>query len=268
MSKDQARDQSLAEASPVVAKARALAAAGHHAAVVEFLGSREQSELDDPTLALLYGIAQARLGRHEQGLQWIDRALGRARQLGEHGVERHALSARGAIALVSGELSEAADYCTQALMAASRDGDHATTGRASNNLGNISSLHGRFAEAIASWEIAAAAFHRAGLQNGVAECHHNMANAYRERGALDLATVLRRAGRMGEAAVAAQSAKAMFVRIGAEGEIRKLADQGWDRAFAAELRSPLAPLHVAQQFADAGRYAELLTYLEQRSKDE
>src|SRR3989441_9079066 len=73
---------------------------------------------------------------------------------------------------------------------------------------------------------------------------------------------------MGEAAAAAQSAKAMFVRIGAEGEIRKLADQGWDGAFAAVLRSPLATLHVAHQFADAGRYAELLAYLEQRSKDE
>src|SRR5438552_13928512 len=60
MSKDQTRDQRVLEASPVVAKARALAAAGHHAAVVEFLGAREQSELEDPTLALLYGIAQAR----------------------------------------------------------------------------------------------------------------------------------------------------------------------------------------------------------------
>ncbi len=326
MPNERSREQTL-EAQTVVTKARALAAAGQHAAVVEFLGTRERSELvGSPTLALLYGIAQARLGRHEQGLEWLEQARSQAHQQGEHVIERHALSARGAIALVSGELSEAADYCTQALMAASRDGDHATTGRASNNLGNISHLHGRFAEAIASWEIAAAAFHRAGLQNGVAECHHNMANAYRERGALDralseadlaittsesagdetlfaltlrgraevriarsepelarrdlervreirvrlpdpvseaedlrvlalvalsenqvsraekslrevigraelhgcvllvgeatrdLATVLRRAGRMGEAAAAAQSAKAMFVRIGAEGE--------------------------------------------------
>jgi len=376
MPNERSREQTL-EAETVVTKARALAAAGQHAAVVEFLGTRERSELvGSPTLALLYGIAQARLGRHDQGLEWLEQARSLARQQGEHVVERHALSARGAIALVSGDLSEAADYCTQALMAASRDGDHATTGRASNNLGNISYLHGRFAEAIASWEIAAAAFHRAGLQNGVAECHHNMANAYRERRALDhalseadlaittsesagdetlfaltlrgraevriarsepelarrdlervreirsrlpdpvseaedmrvlalvalsedqvsraekslrevigraelhgrvllvgeatrdLATVLRRAGRMGEAAAAAQSAKAVFARIGAEGEIRKLADQGWDEAFATELRGPLAPLHVAQQYADAGRYAELLAYLEQRSKDE
>ena len=376
MSKDQIRDQRLAEASPVVAKARALAAAGHHAAVVEFLGSREQGELEDPTLALLYGIAQARLGRHEQGLQWIDRALNRARQLREHGVERHALNARGAIALVSGNLTEAADFCTQALMAASRDGDHATTGRASNNLGIISHLRGRHAEAISSWEIGAAAFHRAGMQSGVADCQHNLANAYREQGAFDkalatadqavavaeatrdealhamtlrgraeiravrsepelarrdldrirvirselpdpvaeaedlriqalvlaaenhlpraekvlrevlgraelherlllqgeatrdLAVVLRRTDRTAEAQAAAQSAKGIFARMGAESEIRKLADQGWDAAFAAELRGSLAPIHVAQQFADAGRYAELLTYLEQRSKDE
>jgi tetratricopeptide (TPR) repeat protein len=377
MSHQSSRDQRLLEASPVVAKARALAAAGQHAAVVEFLGARDQSELEiTPTLALLYGIAHARLGRHDPGLQWIDRALASARQRGEHGVERHALNARGAIALVSGSLTEAADFCTQALMASSRDGDHGTTGRASNNLGIISHLRGRHAEAISSWEIAAAAFHRAGSQAGVAECQHNLANAYREQGALDkalavadqaitaaeaaldetlyaatlrgraevrvarsepelarrdldrvrvirsqmpdpvaeaedlrvtalaliaennlpraekslrevigraqlherlllqaeatrdLAMVLRRTGRASEAQAAAQSAKGIFARIGAEGEIRKLADQGWDEAFAAELRGALAPLHVAQQYADAGKYAELLTYLEQRSRDE
>src|SRR6267378_3314682 len=369
MSKDQARDQRLVEASPVVAKARALAAAGHHAAVVEFLGARDQSELADPTLALLYGIAQARLGRHEQGLQWIDQALAAARQRGEHGVERHALNARGAIALLSGNLTEAADFCTQALMAASRDGDHATTGRASNNLGIISHLRGRHAEAISSWEIAAAAFHRAGQHIGVAECHNNLANAYREQGALDkalavaeaagdealfavtlrgraeirvvrsepelarreldrvreirgrlpdpvgeaedlrvialvlaaegqvaraekslrevmgraelhgraqlqadatrdLALLLRKAGRLQEAIGAAQAAKAIFSRIGAESDIRKLAEQGWEESVAAGLRGNLAPVHVAQQYADAGRYAELLTYLEQRSRDE
>src|SRR5256885_3700734 len=84
----------------------------------------------------------------------------------------------------------------------------------------------------------------------------------------DLSLVLRRIGRIGEAQAAAQAAKGIFARMGAESEIRKLADLGWDEAFAAELRGTLAPIHVAQQFADAGRYAELLTYLEQRSKDE
>jgi tetratricopeptide (TPR) repeat protein len=84
----------------------------------------------------------------------------------------------------------------------------------------------------------------------------------------DLANLLRRAGRTTEAQAAAQTARGIFARMGAESEIRKLAAQGWDDAFAAQLRGALAPVHVAQQFADAGRYAELLTYLEQRSRDE
>jgi tetratricopeptide (TPR) repeat protein len=261
-------------------------------------------------------------------------------------------------------------------MAASRDGDSVTTGRSSNNLGVISSLRGRHAEAIGSWKIAAAAFGQAGMRQGVAECHHNLAIAYREQGTLDralaeadravaeaeatgdrtlraltlrgraevrlargerelarqdlnlvrearsglldtvgeaedlrvvaallaaegelaaaerslrevigraqphgrpqllaeatrdLAIVLRRSGRTAEAQTAARMATAIFSRLAAEREIRNLASQDWDDGFAAELRGELAPLHVAQQLADAGRYAELLTYLSKRSPEE
>src|SRR6266849_4561742 len=100
--------RTLEAIAPVIDKARELAAAGQHAAVVEFLGGREHAEPgDSPTLALLYGIAQARLGRHEQALQWLDLALAQARRRGESAVERHALNARGAYALVNGRLTEA-----------------------------------------------------------------------------------------------------------------------------------------------------------------
>ena len=68
--------------------------------------------------------------------------------------------------------------------------------------------------------------------------------------------------------ITAQAGKVPCSRIGAESDIRKLAEQGWEESVAAELRGNLAPLHVAQQYADAGRYAELLTYLEERSRDE
>ncbi len=363
--------------SLVVDKARQLAAAGRHAEVVEYLGAREGSELvDSPSLALLYGTAQARLGHHDEGLRWLDLALDQARKRDEQAVERHALNARGAIALVSGRIDEAADYCTRALMVASRDGDLATTGRCSNNLGIISNLRGRHAEAIGSWEIAVAAFERAGLRQGVAECYHNLGITYREQGALaralaeadqavaeadaagdhtlwalalrgraeirvvrgeldlarreldqvreirgrlpnpvgeaedlrvaasvlaaegqmaaaeralrevigraeahrrpqllaeatrDLSMVLHRTGRNAEAQAAARAAKAIFTRLGAEGEIRNLASQDWDGDFAAELRGSLAPLHAAQELADAGHYATLLTYLDERSQDE
>jgi tetratricopeptide (TPR) repeat protein len=363
--------------SVVVEKARQLAAAGHHAEVVAYLGTRTESELaDSPSLALLYGTAQARLGHHDEGQRWLEAALDQARKQEEQAVERHALNAQGAIALVSGRIDEAADLFTQALVAASRDGDDATSGRCSNNLGIISSLRGRHAEAIGSWELAAAAFDRAGMREGVAECHHNLAIAYREQGALDralaeadravaeaeaagdqtlwamtlrgraetrvvrgeldlarqelervreirrrlpdalgeaedlrvaasalasegqlaaaertlreaigraephgrpqllaeatrdLAIVLRRSGRSADAQAAARTAKAIFLRLGAEGEIRRLARQDWDVEFAAELRQSLAPLPVAQELADAGRYAELLTYLGGRAQEE
>ncbi len=363
--------------SLILDEARQLTAAGRHAEVIAYLGARKETELaDSPSLALLYGTAQARLGRHGEGLRWLDLALDRARQQGDPAVERRALNARGAIALVSGQIDEAADCFTQALMAASRDGDRAAIGRCSNNLGIISNLRGRHAEAIGSWEIAVAAFNSAGLRQGVAECSHNLAITYREQGELDralsmadravaeaeeagdralwamalrgraeicvlrgeleraraaldrvgelrrglldtvgeaedlrvaasllvaegqipaaeralreaiaraephgrsqllaeatrdLALLLLRSGRNPEAQAAARRAKAVFTRLGAEGEIRNLANQAWGDEFAAELRGSLVPLHVAQALADGGRYVELLTYLSKRSPDE
>ena len=88
----------------------------------------------------------------------------------------------------AGQYSGLVEYlATRALLAASRDGDVATTGRCSNNLGIISNLRGRHAEAIGSWQIALAAFEKAGLRQGVAECRHNLALSYREQGQLDRA---------------------------------------------------------------------------------
>src|SRR5947207_15839428 len=363
--------------SLIVDTARQLAAGGQHAGVIAYLGARKGTELAaSSSLALLYGTAQARLGRHEEGLRWVDLALDQARRHAEPAVERHALNARGAIALVSGRIDEAADCFTRALMAASRDGDLATTGRCSNNLGIISNLRGRHAEAIGSWEIALAAFERAALPQGVAECRHNLAISYREQGAIDralaeadqavaqaeltgdrilwamalrgraeirvargerelaqrdvdlvreirsgqpnpvheaedlrvaasvlaaegqlvaaelalreaigqaeahlvpqvaaeaqrdLCLVLRRSGRNADAQAAARTAKVLFAQLGAEREIRNLAGQDWGDEFAAELRGSLAPLHAAQELADAGRYADLLSYLRERAQNE
>ena len=364
-------------ASPVVEKAQELAAAGQLAGLVEYLSGRERGEIEEsPSLALLYGSASARLGRHEEGLVWLDLALDRARQSGDQSVERHALNARGALALVSGRIDEGADYFTQGLLAASRDTDDLTVGRCANNLGIIANLRGRHAEALGSWEIGVAAFHRAGQRLGVAECRHNLGIAHRQQGALDralaeaghavdeakalrdqgllamavrgiaeirlargerqraradldqvreirrrvpdrvqeaedlrvtallrqaegdsaaaermlrditgwsevrrrpqllaeasrdLALLLRRAARHAEARSAARTAQSLFGQLGAEGEIRALANLDWDRDFSAELSRSLEPLHAAQQFADEGRYVELLSYLSARSLDE
>jgi len=180
----------MTTSSLVIDKAQQLAAAGHHAEVVAYLGARDGNELEgSPSLALLYGTAHARLGRHDEGRRWLDVALEQARQRNEQAIEGRALNARGAVALVGGRIDEAADYCTRGLMVASRDSDVATAGRCSTNLGIISHLRGRHAEAIASWEIARAAFDRAGWRQGVAQCHHNLGITYREQSAFDRALI-------------------------------------------------------------------------------
>src|SRR5438128_8592650 len=174
--------------SILVDKAQQLAAAGRHSEVIAWLGGRAASDLDgSPDIALLYAPAQARLGRDGEGLRWLDVALEQARKGGERRVESRALNARSAMSLVSGRIDEAADYCTRALMLASLDDDSATVGRCSNNLGIVSNLRGRHAEAIGSWEIARAAFDRAGWRQGVGECHHNLGITYREQGAVERA---------------------------------------------------------------------------------
>src|SRR2546430_17294604 len=88
--------------SLVVDTAQQLAAAGHHAEVVAYLGARGRSELEDsPSLALLYGTAQARLGLHEQGARWLHLALDPARERRAGAGEGRALHGRGGAALVS-----------------------------------------------------------------------------------------------------------------------------------------------------------------------
>src|SRR5437879_3114515 len=95
--------QTMQTSSILVDKAQQLAAAGRHTEVIACLGARDASDLDgSPDLALLYGTAQARLGRHAEGLRWLDAALEQARKGGERGVESRALNARGAMSLVSG----------------------------------------------------------------------------------------------------------------------------------------------------------------------
>ncbi len=356
-----------------IERIEALAGSGLHAQVAAELEARPSAEVEaSPALALMLGTAQARLGRHAEGLPWIERALDQARRTGESEVERRALNARGAVAFVTGRLDEAADSFTRALMAASRDGDLVAVGRSSNNVGSISSLRGRHAEAIASYTMACAAFDRAGARQGVAECRHNLGIAFGQQGDLaralaqadhavreaeaagdrnlaatarrgraelrtrledvgaaradvmealathralgdavqeaednrilaavlvaegrladaerllrgvvecadacerpqlgaearrDLAFLVLRAGPAEEARTLARAARAMFVRLGADDELRQLAAHDWDEDFAAELHRTLQPLEEAQRLADTGRYADLLAHLAER----
>src|SRR5437773_7308140 len=267
----------------VVDKAQQLTAAGQHAEVVNYLAARQGSELvESASLALLYGTAQARVGRHAEGLRWLDTALEQARKGGERGVESRALNAGGAMSLVSGRLDEAADYCTRALTLRGRAEIHVSRGElqlARRELDQVRDLRvgvpdsadeAEDARVVASLLVADGQWAAAEgvLREVIERAEADERPLLQAEAMRDLSRVLRGTGRHADAQTAARTARAIFTRLGAEGELRNLARQSWDEAFATELRGSLAPLHVAQELADAGRYGELLTYLSARAQEE
>src|SRR5206468_6330874 len=94
------RTHPMDTSSLVLDQARQLTAAGQHAEVVNYLAARQGSELvESASLALLYGTAQARAGRHAEGLRGLVPGLGQAPKGGGGGVGGPAGNARGAMAL-------------------------------------------------------------------------------------------------------------------------------------------------------------------------
>lgn len=178
-----------------------LGADGRHAEVLTLLADWSADVEKSPQLSLAYGTAYARLGRNTEGLRWVDHALTGARSAGDSAIERRALNARGAIALVQGRPEEGADFLTQGLIAACREEDLPAIGRCANNIGIVANIQGRHAEALSSYAMALAAYEQAFLPVGIAECHHNLGITRRELG--DLEGALAAALRASEAAVAA-----------------------------------------------------------------
>ncbi len=202
-----------------------LAETGRHAALVERVGALPVHELEQsPTLALLFGIAQARLGRHKSGRQWVATALDTARTRGDGEIEARALNVSGAIAFEEGWIDEAASCFTRALAAAERQGDHTTVGRCSNNIGIIANLRGQYGRAVGSFTMALAAFQQAGHRVGVAETLHNLAISYRDQ--RDLSKALATEERALQEATDAGDLALMARIQGGRAEIRLLMGDG------------------------------------------
>ncbi|HEY2824767.1 MAG TPA: hypothetical protein VGI83_04410 [Gemmatimonadales bacterium] len=166
----------------MVNRLQKLSDSGRSAAVVAELGALPVQELEQsPTLALLFGIAQGRLGRFSSGKQWVAAALDAARARGDSSVEARALNVAGAIAFEEGRIDEAMGHFTQGGAEAERRGDRTTVGRCTNNMGVIANLRGEYGRAIGSYTVALAAFQQAGYRTGIAEALHNMAITYRDQ---------------------------------------------------------------------------------------
>ncbi len=204
-------------------EAQTLSQAGRHSAVVQLLEPKMEELEDSPTLALLYGIAQARLGAHGAGDRWVTAALRRARERGDQTIEARAQNVAGAMALEQGDVTRAAKAFTEALADAEKRGDHAMVGRCSNNLGIIANLRGEHGQAVGCYTMAQAAFQRAHSRVGNAETLHNLGISYRDLG--DLKNAVDAADRAVGEAEAAGDIRLMAQTIGGRAELQLLAGE-------------------------------------------
>jgi tetratricopeptide (TPR) repeat protein len=140
------------------------------------------------------------------------------------------------------------------LMAAKREGDDATVGRCSNNLGIVSNLRGDYGRAVGSYTIALAAFQQARMHRGIAETLNNLAITYRDQG--DLVNALKTADRAVEAAERVGDRGLLAQTRGGRAEIRLLSG---DPLFAR--REIELALETRRELGDAVQEAEDLRVL-------
>jgi tetratricopeptide (TPR) repeat protein len=136
-------------------------------------------------LDILFGEGLLRLGELAEAHALLHGLVSALR--GNDPASRRAINMLGAAAFELGSLEESKERFCEALHLASEAGDVLTLGRATNNLGMIAHLQGRYDRALAQYELAVPAYQRLGFTAGLAETHHNMALALRELGRLDQA---------------------------------------------------------------------------------
>jgi len=183
---------SLADDSALLAELRALAQRGHHREVLGRIERLAPDTLERRTpFALLAAEAHGRLGAYPEADRWATLALTIARSRGERHAELRARNYKGAIALERGDVDAAEPHFAAGLELARALKDHAAEARCLNNLGIVANLRGDSQGALASYQLALAAYQQAGLARGMAETHHNIGISWRAledyRRALDAA---------------------------------------------------------------------------------
>jgi len=202
------------------------------------------------------GIAHREQGALDRALAEADRAVAEAEATGDRALWALVLRGRAEIHIVRGELELARgelERIRESRTQLPHPTDEAEDARV---VASLLTAEGRWAAAEGT------------LREVIERAEAHQRPLLQAEASRDLSIVLRAMGRQAAAHTAARAAKAIFTRLGAEGELRNLARQGWDEDFTAELQGSLAPLHAAQELADAGHYATLVTYLSERSQDE
>ncbi len=174
---------SPSDESALLFELRALTERGRHRDVLGRLEQLSADTLERRTVyALLAAEAHGRLGAHAEAERWAQAALAIARARGERHAELRARNYQGAIALERGDVDAAEPHFAAALELARSLEDHAAQARCLNNLGIIANLRSEPRAALASYQLALAAYQQAGLMRGMAETQHNIGISWRDLG--------------------------------------------------------------------------------------
>ena len=177
-----------APAPSLPSRARALADAGAWADVSALLGRHRESIRPHAPTATLYAESLVRTGRASEARTWLESIVPAITR--DRSSLRRATVLTGAAYFELGDLASARRWFHDTLELAREEGDEPLVARAMNNLGAVENVQGRRAEAIANYQLAAAAHQRMGSARGLAECYHNMAITFRDLSQLDNADEL------------------------------------------------------------------------------
>lgn len=169
---------------PLLESAQAYAGRNEWAELCRLVESAPQDERN-LELGLLLAEGMLRLGQLAEAHTLLRALSAGSRENDQQ--SRRIINMLGAAAFELGLMQESKERFCEALHLASEAGDVLTLGRATNNLGMIAHLEGRYDRALVQYELAVPAYQRLGFTAGLAETHHNMALALRELGHLDQA---------------------------------------------------------------------------------
>jgi tetratricopeptide (TPR) repeat protein len=167
--------------------ARAHAAAGAWAELCALLRASPDETKASPELTNLYAESLLRTGDLATASRVVDDALLNLRRHGDRPALRRAVNLAGAAYFELGQFDDAEAAFEHAVELAGYDGDDLLMARAANNLALIATIRRRYEDALGRYRMAIPAYQRLGNVLGLAESYHNMAIAYRDQHALDLA---------------------------------------------------------------------------------
>src|SRR5690606_6128620 len=171
----------LSDVVPLETRARTLHEERDPAALAMlFDGVDRTSIVTSPSLSFCLADAWRRVGRGTDAIALLQDAEPAFARHGNDVLHRHRLNLEGMLRFDAGDVA-AAESCWRSLLAAASEAhDDDFIARANNNLGVIYTLHGRWEEAIASYERAMVAYRSTGRRRGLAQAHQNLGITYRE----------------------------------------------------------------------------------------